>query len=52
MGLMATVGLLLGRFTTAVALRQVVQVGWKVMLVITIVTVLMIVSRLIPRRTR
>ncbi len=49
---MATVGLITGRFTTAVDLRQLVNVGWKVMLVITIVTVLMIVSRLIPRRTR
>jgi NADH:ubiquinone oxidoreductase subunit H len=52
MGLTAMLGLITGRLITAVSLRQVVDVGWKVMLVITIVTVLMIVSRLIPRRTR
>ncbi len=49
---MAVASLVTGRFITAVSLRQVVGVGWKVMLVVTIVTVLMIVSRLIPRRTR
>ena len=52
MGLTVTMGAVLGRLTAVFGLRQVVQIGWKAMLVITIVTVVMIVSRLVPRRTR
>lgn len=52
MGLTAMMGLVIGRLTAVLGLRQVVGVGWKVMLVVTIVTVVMIVTRIIPRRTR